>query len=122
MLPKSERLNTEEVEAVMSKGKSLFTDYFLVKFLNISRDLKKRVVTTYPLKISTIAPKKTFSTAVSRNKARRRAYSAIFSALKNQKITGKFLIVLVCNKKMLSERISAISAEIQQIFQKGGII
>ena len=130
MLSKSHRLKTEEVELVMTKGKSLFSDFFLIKLINIKTQENPRGLKHYPLKVSAIASKKTFPTAVLRNKARRRAYSALSNiltthsplVLNGKRNTDSFLIALICNKKVLSEKISTISANIEQVFKKGGIL
>ncbi len=110
MLPKSHRLNSGEVEEVMSKGRSVFGDFFLVKILQNN---------TPGVKISAIAPKKAFQTAVERNKVRRRIYSAI---LHKNFTKNSFLIAIVANRKALTVNIKDLSSEIEQIFVKGGIL
>lgn len=96
----------------MIKGKSLITDFFIIKILK-KNDQKF-------LKISALSPKKTFPTAVMRNKARRRVYSAISKTPKPN--ANNFLVAIIGSKKVLTEKIETISAAIEQSFKKGGIL
>jgi ribonuclease P protein component len=113
MLPKTQRLNSGEVTDVMSRGQSIFSDFFLVKFCQNPKG---------GLKISAIAPKKTFITAVDRNKARRRINGALTPLLKKKLIKNSFLVAIVGNKKILNEKIPLISASLEQVFIKSGIL
>ncbi|MEI6490541.1 MAG: ribonuclease P protein component [bacterium] len=113
MLPKSQRLNSSEVETVMSQGRALFGDLFLVKFIKNE---------TGGLKISAIAPKKTFKTAVERNKVKRRINSALSPIFNKNFIKNSFLVAIVANKKSLSVKIPELSSSLEQIFVKGGIL
>ncbi|MEI6490867.1 MAG: ribonuclease P protein component, partial [bacterium] len=80
MLPKKQRLTSVEIEEVMIKGKPLFSDFFVVKFIK-----NHTLEIAQGFKISAVSPKKPFSTAALRNKARRRIYSALTSFLETQK-------------------------------------
>lgn len=113
MLPKSQRLNSGEVEEVMSKGQVIFGDLLLVKLLKNEN---------MGVKISALAPKKAFPTAVLRNKVRRKIYSALSPIFNKKPIKNSFLAAIVGNKKLLTAKISEISSEIEQIFGKGGIL
>lgn len=113
MLPKSKKLTSGEVEAVMSNGQAVFGDFFLVKYIKSGK---------IETKISAIAPKKTFSTAVLRNKARRRIYSALTPLFHKNLIKNSFLVAIVGNKKVLDVKIPEITASIEQVFVKGGIL
>jgi len=113
MLPKSQRLNSSEVETVMSQGRALFGDFFLVKFIKN---------TSGGVKISAISPKKAFPTAVERNKARRRIYSALFPIFNKNFTKNSFLVAIVANKKSLGVKISELSHSLEQILVKGGIL
>ncbi len=113
MLPKPKRLTSGEVEDVMSKGQSVFGDFFLVKFLKSeSKDLR----------VSALSPKKFFTTAVLRNKTRRRIYSALSPIFKKNLIKNSFLIAIVCNKKVITASIQELSSSIEQVFTKSGIL
>ncbi len=113
MLPKSQRLISSEVEEVMSKGQSIFGEFFLVKFLKSKGG---------DLKISAISPKKVFPTAVERNRVRRRIYSALSPIFNKKFIKNSFLVAIVANKKAQNVSIDTFSSEIEQVFVKGGIL
>lgn len=113
MLPKSQRLNSSEVEEVMSKGQTLFTEFFLIKFLKGNNK---------EIKISALAPKKSFSTAVERNKIRRKIYAALSPIFKKNPTKKPFLVVIIGNKKIENIKTAELASKIEQIFIKGGIL
>ncbi len=117
MLQKKQRLTSVEIEEVMIKGKPLFSDFFILKFI------KNHTPSAFQgLKISAVSPKKAFPTAVLRNKARRRIYSALTSFLKTQKPKSNILIAIIGNKKVLNTPFSDLGASLEQTFRKGGIL
>ncbi len=130
MLSKKYKLDAREVELVMTKGKFVTTDLFLLKFLKLPVKTAKNPTTH--ARISVIAPKKPFNTAVLRNSIRRRVYPALrpvfektldfFVKTDNVVSKNEILICLVCNKGVKDTSLVEISAGIEQVFKKGGII
>jgi ribonuclease P protein component len=148
MLPKKYKLDSREVKKVMVSGKTLFSDLFLLKFLDVypentqnspktTKNALNNLKNNPPiLKISVIAPKKPFNTAVIRNRVKRMVYNAIKPQIieinnnldpktttNNPKQDKKQIIcALVCNKKIETTKNDVILAEIKHVFKKGGII
>ncbi len=89
MLPKAKKMTSKEVTSLFSQAKTLKNELFLLKF---SKNDQNR-----PL--FAVAPsKKVFPTAVERNKARRRIYSAV---AKSGMDTINFSFVFIPNREAL---------------------
>lgn len=128
MLPKKYKLDAKEVELVMTKGKFVTTDLFLLKFLKIpiKNDPKTGRQQTPFMRISVISPKKPFNTAVLRNLIRRRVYSAVKPvfdrALPSAQTDFQILACLVCNKSVENKDLKELIAGVEHVFHKGAII
>ena len=73
MLPKKQRLSKNSFEKVLKKGKIFSSEHFTLRILFSAE--KKDVLPSFAV----ISPKKIFKTAVARNSARRKVYSALAS-------------------------------------------
>lgn len=89
MLSKAHRLSIKEFDLVVKTGREAYSPYFSLKYVPSSE-----------LKFSPTAPKKTFKTAVSRNRTRRRIYGVVREITKTKKITPS-LIVLIVKKDII---------------------
>jgi ribonuclease P protein component len=110
MLPKSQRLTTEEFLVVMEKGRVTHSPLFLM-----------RIISGMPAtKFAAVAPKKVAKTAVERNKIRRQTYDAIGICLPRVK-TGTYAAVFAKEAGAKADRKEMV-ADIEKLFVKAGIL
>jgi ribonuclease P protein component len=104
MLPKAARLSVKEFDLVIKEGREAHSPFFSIKYAPAGK-----------LKISATAPKKTFKTAVSRNRTRRRIYASVRQAFPLANIEPQSIVIIV--KKDISEIDSASLARmIRELF------
>jgi ribonuclease P protein component len=84
MLSKKNRLLTKEFDLVIKTGRETYSPFFSMKCTPAGT-----------LKFSSVAPKKTFKTAVSRNRVRRRIYAAVREILSLKKIKPSHVVLMV---------------------------
>lgn len=111
------RLTSEMVAEVMVQGRALKTGSFLFKYiLNSEKTANNKAY------ISFIAPKKTFPTAVERNRAKRRGKAALQSVvIKTYALLPSFS-AFVLNKASTEMSIDDIAQDIEQVLLKSGIL
>jgi len=110
MLPKADRLSKKEFDLVIKTGREAVSPFFSLKYIPETR-----------FKFSSVAPKKTFKTAVSRNNTRRRIYSIMRHIARTKKIKPSFSI-LVVKKDIKSLDSIHITASIDRLFVQAGLI
>ncbi len=111
------RLTSEMVAEVMVQGRALKTGSFLFKYLLNSEKRPNNKAC-----ISFIAPKKTFPTAVERNRAKRRGKAALQGVVvKNPALLPSYC-AFVLNKASIEASISDIAHDIEQVLLKSGIL
>ena len=69
MFSRTARVSVEKFNQVLEKGRVVHSPFFVLRF--ISNDVGPKA------RLAAIAPQKTFRTAVSRNRTRRRIYEAV---------------------------------------------
>src|ERR1017187_9526958 len=84
MLSKANRLSVKEFDLVVKTGRELYSPLFTLKYIGANN-----------FKFSPTAPKKTFKTAVSRNRVRRRIYAAVREVLSSKKIKPNHIVLIV---------------------------
>lgn len=110
MLPSSKRLTIPLFKEVIDKGRSLHSDFFIIRLLKSSGQSR----------FSVSVPKKVAKGAIERNKIRRRAYSviaAIYSKAKSG-IHG----VLVAKSPVSKADFQDILSDIESFFVKTGLL
>lgn len=108
MLKKVERLTVSDIEA-LSQGKSVFGTLFSMRFVPATQT-----------KFAVAVSKKVAPLAVDRNRARRRAYSAVSKIKENIKIP--VYAMLMPKKEFLKASFTDISKEIDVVFRKAGLL
>ena len=110
MLPRSKRLRIEDVESIMSSGKSFHDSFIITRLL----------LTNKPCRFSVSVPKKIAKTAVSRNKLRRQVYSIVKKM--ESEINSGFdtFIIMKSGSEKLS--FSDLTLEIRKIFVKSRLL
>ena len=112
MLPKKNRVSTNEVDKIFKEGKFLNSSNLTFKYIRNQRNQDKEI------KISFIAPKSIAKLAVTRNLLRRRGYSALGEYLREyisefpSGLRGVFVF------KKYQDDIATISNEIKNILDK----
>jgi ribonuclease P protein component len=106
MLAKADRLETSEFSRVMEKGGSFHSPLFIINFLP-----------SPSFKFSPASPKKTFKTAVSRNRTRRRIYAAVREIVSKNRIKPN-LVIIVPKKKIDDLDHAALVSTIADLFVK----
>lgn len=110
MLPKATRLSTREFDLVARTGQVSF-----VPTLNIKH------IPSDKLKISVSTPKKTFKTAVSRNRTRRRVYAAARTVVRQSKVRPSMIIITV--KADVSDKSGlGLADTVSNLFVRSGLI
>ena len=110
MLSKSKRLSTDSFKEIMEKGRMFHSPFFSLRMLPAQKDPR----------FSISVPKKVISTAVGRNKMRRRFYSTV-KGFESLSLRPAGVVVIAKNG---SEKLSFVdfSEEIKKIFVKSGIL
>jgi len=90
MLSKANRLSIKEFDLVVKTGREVHSPFFSMRY-----------VPGDALKFSPTAPKKTFKTAVERNRTRRRIYGAARTIFKAKKIKTSLIVLII--KKDISD-------------------
>ncbi|OGI95508.1 hypothetical protein A2917_03055 [Candidatus Nomurabacteria bacterium RIFCSPLOWO2_01_FULL_42_17] len=115
MLPKKNRVSTNEVDKIFKEGKFLNSPNLTFKYIRNQRNQDKEI------KISFIAPKSVAKLAVTRNLLRRRGYSALGEYLREyisefpsglRGLRGVFVF------KKYQDDITTINNEIKNILDK----
>jgi ribonuclease P protein component len=109
MLPANRRLTTDFFNETIV-GRSFHSPLLSIKAIKVSG--KSRFAVS--------ASKKIFKTAVSRNRARRRTYSALASLLPH--IADGFYVILLVKSETMKLKASEIKSAIENLFQKAGIM
>ncbi len=114
MLPKKQRIDRQLFKEVWSKGKSFDTSYFsLTVFSGLSFERPK---------ISFVVPKNVCKKATERNLLRRQGY-AVFRELSHDFSVKKGLACIVVAKKTAARLpFFFLKKEMQNLFQKTGLI
>jgi ribonuclease P protein component len=84
MLPKANRLSSKEFDLVVKTGREICSPLFTIKY-----------ILSGVFKFSSAAPKKTFKTAVSRNRTRRIVYDAMRGILSLKEIKPSYIVLIV---------------------------
>src|SRR5665213_1270781 len=98
MLSKAARLTTKEFAKIMQDGREYRSVFFIIK-----------AVPSSAFKFSPAAPKKLFSTAVSRNCARRQIYAAVREMISKRKARANMVVLVVKNKFQALDRAGLIN-------------
>lgn len=121
MLPKSERLTKNQVEAVLATGRRHSSLYFFATVL--AAPVASASIPAFAVVVS----KKTADTAVERNKLRRRAYSAIRAVKKivlarqNGKVLP-FHVVVVVKREAKSAKLADLIDDLGHLMKISGVI
>lgn len=110
MLSKGRRLSTKEFDLVVKTGREIYSPFFTVKYIPASS-----------FKFSPAAPKKTFKTAVSRNRTRRRIYAAVREIISPKK-TNPNMIVLIVKKDITEIDSPHLVRALQELFVQARLI
>jgi ribonuclease P protein component len=110
MLPRRERLSTEEFMEVMKNGRVFHSPLFLMRAIQNASSTK----------FAAVASKKVAKTAVLRNKIQRHIYISLQSLIKN--VIPGTRAILFPKEAALSKDKSVMTEEIQRLFVKAGII
>ena len=121
MLPKSQRLTTEQVSAVIKDGKSFQSPFFTVRVLKSpNRADSKSDFAAFAVIVS----KKIAKTAVARNLARRRVYEAIkLSGVTKTSPTSTiptqaFSVVILCKTTAIGADLKILIEDLKTLFKK----
>jgi ribonuclease P protein component len=112
MLPKNNRVKKEVFEELLKKGAVLHSPLFLFRFIKSDKGEPK---------IAFVVSKKVASSAVERNKMRRRGYSAIRKIRETNAfvpLIGVFFFKKGADKATLKE----MQAEMEILLKKAGIV
>lgn len=110
MLPRSQRLSTEQLDSVMEKGRVTHSSLFLVRVLGGQKDIR----------IAAIASKKIAKTAVARNLIRRKTYNAVKTI--KSKINPGLHIALFAKSVINTKKVTEIETDVQNLFVKAGLL
>lgn len=105
-------MQNKDIEYVITQGRAFKSSSFLLKMAKNIGNVKKNV--------SIIAPKKQFTTAVLRNKARRRLKGIFLKA--GLKFGKEHCFVFTLNKTILSLQPSELNSEFEQFLLKNAIL
>ncbi len=109
MLKKSQRLTTEEVTLVITKGLFAQSPFFTMRFI-FNKEQKS--------KFAAITSKKIFKTAVARNAMRRRVYAMIGGLIKANKAPTCASLALICKDKAVGANTDLLKEDIAKLFAK----
>ena len=84
MLSKLDRLSVKEFDVVIKTGREAYSPFFTVKYALSSK-----------FKFSPTAPKRTFETAVSRNRTRRRIYGAVRRVIASKRPKPNHVVLII---------------------------
>ncbi|MFT5280793.1 MAG: ribonuclease P protein component [Flavobacteriaceae bacterium] len=104
MLPKKQRLTTEEFKEVFSTGRKYHTPFFT--YIVLKKEDKKT---------SVVVSKKNIKTAVGRNKKRRMIYRILQSL---QSISPSFWNIMIIKKEALEKDTNEIQKDIEGFYKK----
>lgn len=106
MLPKNKRVNKKTFQILMKDGKTLSSSFFLLYFIK-----------TEDYRCAFVAPKKSFKTAVNRNKYRRLGYNVI-------RELGPFNAntVFMFKKEAINQKKEEIKKDLYSLVKKAGLI
>jgi ribonuclease P protein component len=110
MLPRRERLSTEEFMEVMKNGRVVHSPLFLMR-------VQKNAATT---KFAAVASKKIAKTAVLRNKLQRLTYEAVGIHIKN--VTPGTRGILFPKEATFAKDLKTITTDVRELFVKAGIL
>lgn len=116
MLPANRRLTTEFFEKTIA-GRSFHLPLLSVKVIIPATDSPKAVKKT---RFAVAASKKNFKTAVARNNARRRVYSAVSSLLNH--VSDGFHVVIIVKPEALKLKQPELRNAVGNILDKAGIM
>lgn len=114
MLPKSQRLTTEQVSAVIKNGKPFHSPFFTLRVV-LGQDKGG---------FAAIMSKKIAKTAVSRNLARRRVYEALKAngiGSPNTPETGAQTIIL-CKDSVTGASLEALTNDLKTLLKKAHVL
>jgi ribonuclease P protein component len=110
MLPRTERLSTEEFMLVIEKGRVLHSPLFLV-----------RVLPGKNARFAAVAPQKIAKTSVMRHKIRRQIYAAI-QELKKSASFSPAQVLIIAKDAIHTSTPGDRSSSLKEVFVKAGII
>lgn len=111
MIPKLNRINREDFEKILKKGRLQNSGLFSLRFLENPYNTTN---------IGVVVSKKVAKTAVSRNKIRRRAYSLVQKYLKPLK--PPYFLAFFAKKGAEKAAFKEVEAEISDLLQKAKIL
>ena len=112
MLKKSLRLSTEQVSAVMEKGKDFHSPLFTLRLLVGQKNTG----------FAAVMSKKIGKTAVARNLARRRVYSAMEAGKLVPIVKDGMHVALLCKDKVVDTDLTILSADLRTLFKKASVL
>ena len=123
MLPKSQRLTTEQVSAVIKDGKSFQSPFFTVRVLKSpNRADSKSDFAAFAVIVS----KKIAKTAVARNLARRRVYEAIklsgVTKTASNPSSPAILVAILCKTAAMGADLKTLTNDLKTLFKKAYVI
>lgn len=113
MLPKTERLNRTQVEAVLASGvgKKFSSRYFFIVVLSAPSP-----------RFAVVVSKKVAVTAVERNTLRRRAYTALGEIIKQTKTAAPFHMVFIAKKEAKNIEFAELKEDLSKLLKVSVLI
>lgn len=108
MLKKRDRLTAKDIES-LSLGKSVFGTLISLRYKPSPK-----------AGFSATASKKTFKTAVLRNRARRRVYAALEKSIGD--VRAKAFVMIMPKKEALDASFGDLAAEVRSLLGKAGLL
>ena len=112
MLKKEFRLTTEQVSAVMEKGKSFHSPFFTIRILTNQKKAG----------LAAIVSKKIGKTAVARNYGRKKVYEALMSANIHKQIKSGIQVAILCKDKTTQATIKELAGDLLTLFKKASVL
>jgi ribonuclease P protein component len=110
MISRSQRINLEQFNLVMEKGKIVHSSLFLARILDGKTETR----------IAAIAPKKVAKTAVGRNKIRRKIYEAVRKL--NGEISSGSHILIFAKSNIVNATQVEVVIDLKILFVKAGLL
>ncbi|MEI8249418.1 MAG: ribonuclease P protein component [Candidatus Taylorbacteria bacterium] len=110
MLPRSQRLSTEQFNQVMKLGRAYHSPLFLVRVAD----------TKGTTRVSAAVPVKVGKLAVIRNKFRRKIYEAVHPLM--EKVIQDRFVVIIAKNTILTATQRAMETEIESVFVKAKLL
>jgi ribonuclease P protein component len=110
MLSKRNRLGTKQFDEIMEKGRIIHSPFFLLRVFKT----EKRTG------VAAVAPKKVAKTAVSRNKLRRKIYSAARPLYKT--LQAGVNLIIIAKPAVLEASQQEIVSDIEKLFIKAALL